>query len=292
MKQQSEKRWLHGLTLVELLVSLVIGMVVVLAATRLFSGNLISARATQASSAIQDGARVGFDVLTKQIRQAGFHPVASRMNFNSGLANCGAGPFDVTQAICGLNDVGPIGAADEVRVRYWGADGTTPGVADGSTIDCEGLAVPAAQIVEQRFRIVMLPTNPTDLATNTPTLVCDVIRGAANIAAGAPVAAQVPLIYGVDTLQILYGEDTNGDRNVDRWGPASGVVNMGNVLALQIALVIRSDAGTVQNSAYTYNLFGGAYPAVGDGGARFVDPQDRRARRVVSFSVELRNRTS
>lgn len=280
-----------GVSLVELMVSMVIGMLVVLAAAQLFGGNVNASRATQAIVQIQDGARIGFDTLSRQVRLAGFHPVASVTNFNSGNAGCAN---QTVQAICGLNDQ-PLptpNLSDELRVRFWGADGTVPGVADGGIVDCEGLPVSSTQIVEERFRIVTLPTNPADPTTNTPTLVCDVVRGAANIGLGGPVAAQIPLVYGVDTMQVIYGEDTNRDGNPDVWRSAVAT-NMANVVAVQIAMVLRGDGRNNPPMAYTYRLFGDTYggAAVGDPGASFVDPSDQRARRVVSFSVNLRNRT-
>ncbi|GAA5185064.1 hypothetical protein GCM10025771_40610 [Niveibacterium umoris] len=278
-----------GVSLVELMVSMVIGMLVVLAATQLFGGNVTASRATKDIAQIQEGARVGFDILARQIRMAGFHPVSSFDNFNIINAGCVA---DSAQAICGVNDAAAPtpNLSDEVRVRFWGADGSTPGVADGATMDCEGLAVGAGQVEEERLRIVTLPTNPGDASTNTPTLVCEVIRGAANIAAGGPIAAQVPLVYGVDTMQILYGEDTNGDSSPDIWRPAN-LANMANVNAVQVALLLRSEGTNNPSLTYTYRLFGDLYGGAGDAGASFADPSDGRARRIVTFSVNLRNRT-
>lgn len=294
-KMPPMKRLTQGISLVELMVSMVVGMLVILAAAQLFGGNVNASRATQDIAQIQEGSRIGFDVLARQIRMAGFHPVSSRDNFNSTNAACAADP---TQAICGINDeAAPTpNLSDELRVRFWGVTSPNgpPVVADGASVDCQGQAVDGSTVEEERLRVVTLPTNPADPATNTPTLVCEVIRGAANIALGAaaPIAAQVPLVYGVDTFQVLYGEDTNGDRAADRWMPAAAV-NMANVFAVQIAMVVRSEG---RNNppilpAYTYRLFGDVYAGAGDAGASFVDPNDGRARRVVTFSVNLRNRT-
>ncbi|WP_374402244.1 PilW family protein [Niveibacterium sp.] len=279
-----------GVSLIELMVSMVIGMLVVLAATQLFSGNINASRATQSIVQIQDGARIGFDTLTRHVRMAGYHPVASLTNFNSGNVACAN---QVVQAICGINDQGAPtpNLSDEVRVRFWGTDGTVVGTADSATVDCEGLVVSSTQIVEERFHIVNLPTNPGDATTNTPTLVCDVVRGAGNIALGGPVAAQVPLVYGVDTMQVLYGEDSDGNGNPDIWRNATAA-NMANVVGVQIAMVLRGEGRNNPSMPYTYRLFGETYggAAVGDPGANFLDPNDQRARRVVSFSVNLRNR--
>jgi len=139
---------------------------------------------------------------------------------------------------------------------------------------------------------VNLPTNPGDATTNTPTLVCDVVRGAANIAIGGPVAAQVPLVYGVDTMQVLYGEDSDGDGSPDIWRNAT-LANMANVIGVQIAMILRGDGRNNPSMPYTFRMFGETYggAAVGDAGASFVDPSDGRVRRLVSFTVNLRNRT-
>ncbi|MEO5378647.1 MAG: PilW family protein [Magnetococcus sp. DMHC-6] len=88
------------------------------------------------------------------------------------------------------------------------------------------------------------------------------------------------LVEGVESLQFLYGEDTDGDGVANRWLIASGV-NMNNVTAMRIAMLMRTpEEVDIQKNSRTYQV-----------ADQLVDPvDDRRARRIFSTTVELRNR--
>jgi type IV pilus assembly protein PilW len=89
------------------------------------------------------------------------------------------------------------------------------------------------------------------------------------------------LIGGVENMQILYGEDTNDDRVADLYVAADGVGDWARVVSLKVGLLMRTpvDARTDPDTA-TYAILGAT-----------VDPLDqRRVRRVVSWTIALRNR--
>ena len=56
------------------------------------------------------------------------------------------------------------------------------------------------------------------------------------IGAGAP----QELIEGIEAMQILYGEDTDGDRLVNAYVKADAVTNWNNVISVTFAMLIRS----------------------------------------------------
>ncbi len=88
------------------------------------------------------------------------------------------------------------------------------------------------------------------------------------------------LVEGVDTMQVLYGEDTTGDGIVNQYKKASAVTDWSRVLTLRIGLLVRS-AGTVPGdkpSSYT----------VLD---QTITPNDDRLRRLFSTTIALRNKT-
>ncbi len=92
----------------------------------------------------------------------------------------------------------------------------------------------------------------------------------------------VELLPGVQGLQVLYGEDDNGDRLVDAYREADAVGNFRRVIAVSIAMLIRSaraDAADVDNQ--TYDLLGVAYGPYAD---RFQRVQ-------LTTSATLRNQT-
>ncbi len=86
------------------------------------------------------------------------------------------------------------------------------------------------------------------------------------------------LVGGVENLQVLYGEDLNGDGLANRYVPANGVAAMTAVVSVRISLLLRTQdniASTPQT--YVYN-------------GETVDADDRRMRRVFTSTVKLRNR--
>ncbi len=87
------------------------------------------------------------------------------------------------------------------------------------------------------------------------------------------------LVQGIEDMQILYGEDTNGDRAADTYG-AADTVQMDNVVAVRFAVL----AATLEEVApepvpYSFTVFSDA------------NPGDRRLRREFVATVNLRNRT-
>lgn len=87
------------------------------------------------------------------------------------------------------------------------------------------------------------------------------------------------LATGVENLQILLGEDTNGDDAVNRFVvPETAGMNMNEVLAIRINALIRSETGaTTMPQTYTFN-----------GTASTVD--DGRLRTPYQTTVAIRSR--
>jgi type IV pilus assembly protein PilW len=93
-------------------------------------------------------------------------------------------------------------------------------------------------------------------------------------------AAPVEVVEDVEGLQIQYGEDTDADYVANVFRKANNVVDFTQVVALQVALLLR---GTNNNEAQqvTNYIFNGAT----------VVPADRYTRRVYTATIQLRNRT-
>ena len=88
------------------------------------------------------------------------------------------------------------------------------------------------------------------------------------------------IVDGVENMQVMYGEDTNGDQSPDIYRNAGAVVNWPNVVAVRIALLVRTEneygPGEDDN---TYDLLGTT-----------INPtDDRRQRQVTTTTVLLRN---
>jgi type IV pilus assembly protein PilW len=68
------RQW--GVTLVELLVSMAIGLVVALASTMAYLAVRNTANATDAMSRMNEDGKLALDMLSREIQMAGFYPAA------------------------------------------------------------------------------------------------------------------------------------------------------------------------------------------------------------------------
>ena len=85
---------------------------------------------------------------------------------------------------------------------------------------------------------------------------------------------------GVENLQILYGEDTDGDAVANYYVPASQVVDMLQVISVRFAVVVRSATDRLTVGAnQTYAVLG-----------TNVTAGDTRLRQVYTSTVTVRNR--
>jgi len=108
----------------------------------------------------------------------------------------------------------------------------------------------------------------TSAITNRPSLWRKVGAGASD-----------ELVEGVEDMQILYGQDTNGDQIVDLYEPADDVADWTEVVAVRIALLVagQEDNVTVENQTVTFNNASST-------------ATDRRIRQAFTTTVAVRNK--
>ena len=68
-----------GLTLVELMVALVLGLVLILGVLNIFVSNRETFRVTENLTRIQENARAGFDFMARDVREAGQNPCGTNL---------------------------------------------------------------------------------------------------------------------------------------------------------------------------------------------------------------------
>lgn len=89
------------------------------------------------------------------------------------------------------------------------------------------------------------------------------------------------LVPGVESLQALYGVDSDGNGVADSYASANAVADWGQVVAVRVALLVRSpDEFAEQADRGPFALASAAVRA----------PEDRRQRRVFESTISLRNR--
>jgi type IV pilus assembly protein PilW len=214
----------RGLTLLEVMIGLLIGLVVVLLVIQVFQAQNVNHRMQQALARLQENARFSVDFLTRDIRMAG------RANTALGLPITVA-PF-LTDTI-GTNDAirtkdgsEPSGnasrASDQITIQYYQPTGNI-------NQDCLGGTVAANTPVQNRYYIQVE-------ADGYYSLYCD--------GNGNPNGGGQPLARGVDSMQIQYGVDLSGDQLADIYVNAfslnSNTYSWNNVVSVRINLVVNS----------------------------------------------------
>jgi len=90
MRNPSSPRSVHGLSLIELMIAMVLGLLVVGAAIGIFASNRQAYRATEGVGRVQEAARVAFELMARDIREAGGNPCDKGLPVANVLSNAGA----------------------------------------------------------------------------------------------------------------------------------------------------------------------------------------------------------
>jgi type IV pilus assembly protein PilW len=212
-----------GMTLVEMMIALAIGLVVVLGAGQLL-GVANKAYAVQVDNAgLDDSGRYALELMARAVRQAAHVDPNQLALAVPGAAAAmparlsGLDAQSLNRTTPGIDNplADAANGSDVLAVRFPGAG---PGAGDGSVLDCAGFAVGQG---EQGWSIFYVANN----ADGEAELRCK-YHGAANWSADAVVA-------GVDSFQVLYGIDTDTPRD----GAANRYVNAAAIRALDTALL-------------------------------------------------------
>lgn len=314
----------RGLTLVELLVAMVLGLIVVMAAVAALTVSRTGARSVDAATQLRDEARFATDVVQRLVMQAGFEDTGYASGFYQGVAsqyrsyNGGIDINTFTPAVMGYNNALPSTAnplaasvahaatapgigSDTLILQYQPVRATRSSTnADGSMIDCSGNG-PQSASTQRDDRITSVLYVDTSLGE--PALMC--IRRNYTTGGWAP---PTPLLKGVESFQVLYGVDNvapgaipsgSVDSVTERYLRADQLEVAGNIPAtranwrrvrsLRIGMVLRGDTGSaIEANAQNVFPLGEGYASSADARSSYA-PTDTRLRQVVTFTVNLRN---
>ena len=329
MRAATSPRHLRGLTLVELLVAMTIGLIVVLAASASLIASRSGARTVDAASQLRDDARFATDVIQRLAVQAGFEDVSYATQPYRGtladyqLANSSLNIQTLQPNIYGFNNASPSASdplndatpratgslgfgSDVLILRYQSVstNGAPGGPTDGSMIDCAGNAVSTSSINrgDRIASILSVAAGPD----GEPTLQCTVVSTGAT----GTTFTSSPLVKGVENFQVLYGVDHvtagtvpagNATGVPDRYLRADQLTVSGNqaatnaawrrVRSIRIGLVLRGPLGSAAEKGVPtpYYPLGSAGYSGTDDAGSRFRPDDTRLRQVVTFTVQLRN---
>lgn len=280
---------MRGLTLIELLVAMVVGLVVVLAAVAALTVARRGFTTVDAASQLRDSGRFAADLIQRVGAQAGYRDVfvagglpsedvarePSISGFDNALLIAATPAAASTPRTSGVVGYG----SDILIVRYQASqlytnsqDITTASVADQTMIDCAGNTVSTVANpndtdpvkVGQAYESRIVSIFHVALNQGEPALMCTYSSN------GAAPWTTVPLIQGVENFQVLYGVDgvtantataptapipdvpktyLRADQIVVAGASNDTKANWRRVRSLRIGMVLRSAPGSSQDRA-------------------------------------------
>ncbi|SEG76880.1 PilW family protein [Marinobacterium lutimaris] len=335
-----------GFTLIELMVSLTIGLFIILGVLVVYVGGLRSYAVNDALSRVQENGRFALEFLSRDVRQTAYQPICEINNLLDVEAGTAAADLYLVGAgIEGWDDeAGDYSAnlsnyqaeTDVLMLKNMAtstrleASGNTPANANNIGLtSASGITAGSIILVvdadpdEQRCDLFQKVNNEngSNLALagsgggsgNSPspgninqnndfshqydgeidvyqlqTLIYYIGEGSDGrvglrrraLSSDGSLSNDVPLVSGVEDMQIEYGQDTDGDRNVDIYRDASQVTDWDEVLSIRVHLLV---AGETDNVLETRS---DTLPAP----FATVGTSDRRLRKVFTSTVALRNK--
>jgi type IV pilus assembly protein PilW len=170
------RRRIAGFSMVELMTAMLLSMLLIAATITVFVSNKRVYGATEGLGRIQENARTAFELMARDIREAGGNPCDVRMqvvNVLADVVNWWA-IYDSTSGLSGFDDGGhPDGAAgtDAIRIQFFEDTGLLTSAGMGGTTGA--LAVNDVDPIAQR-QILMVcgffPSTPTEPVTDTAAI--------------------------------------------------------------------------------------------------------------------------
>lgn len=230
-----------GVGLVEVMVSLAISLVLLLALGYFFVGGRQMNRTNDDVSRMQENGRYAMEIIGKAIRQAGY-----RLDVSQPLS---------ADPLAGANGAG-VGAGalpDTITLRHdpiWVSNAANP--LRGEEANCAGEQIISnnaqnaagnwsvnTRLVEYTFEVDQAERRLrcrtiTPTGGNTSTFVAD----------------------NIENMQISYGVDPDNTGTIASYETAAGVTNFNQVIAIRVSLLVRGDSPSVaadRSQTYTYN---------------------------------------
>lgn len=247
-----------GFSVVELLIAITVSFLILGAILQIFFSSKQSYLLSNGYAQLQENGSFLSEYLSQKIRLSGYRspPVSTQFAATTTLFTS-TNPY--ISATTGVN------GSDILTIRYQGS-GNGTGAPDGSIRDCLNQPVDSNTIATNIFSI-----------NSNLQLQCQAINNNAS-----PNNTTAVLIDGVENMQVLFGEDLNGDNSADRYvTPNYAGINLNNIVSVRVALLLRStDDINTRAQSNTYQL----------AGTPFTPALDRKIRKIFPFSVQLRNR--
>lgn len=257
------RRAQRGLSLIELMISMTLGLLIILAVTYVFAGSRANYRQQEALSAVQESGRIALETITRDIRMAGY-PGCGNLTFlrhlSVGFSNDTAltgtpaavatvpDGISVTRGSANLTSLVSMPDTDKLLVANFAALG---GSATGPLVISDCAYTEVLQI--------------SSVATNTITATSSLARQygvgsfvmrlenvAYSVVGGELIRNGQAVAGSVTNMKMFYGVDNNGDRSADVYVSDPGVlVPLGwpRVVSVRVNLTITERDITMPFSA-------------------------------------------
>jgi len=328
MKKNYKAETQSGLSMVELMVSLTLGLLVLLVATTLLFTTRASFSLQTDHSDIQESASFAIDNIARSLRQAGYvnldsssSPQITAATSSADIVGLDASTLSATNSDIAGAVQSKTNFSDVLAIRFFGAGNSISG--DGTVTNCAGFPIPApissdTADEDRGWSIYYVVEN----ANKEPELFCK--YQSINSKNGNMSWSAQAIIKGVESFQVLYGIDISrsdlggvkkfltaseinaldlgldlvGDTATERKIDLNRKTFWKKVTEVRVAMLVSGEERTRNDSLVnTYHLFGDDYAAIAgnvDKGTTIKEsdiPTERRnrLRRVYITTVLLRN---
>jgi type IV pilus assembly protein PilW len=309
-----------GLTLVELMISMTLGLFVVMASTALLLSTKAGYLVQDEGARMEETGRYALEIIARAVRQAAYEnwdsaeaPIVADRSLSANIAGLDASRLkEKTEGIdAPASDA--VNGSDVLALRFFGAGAGAHG--DGTIINCAGFGVPAAASAESAgqdrgWSIFYVAEG----AGGEPELYCKYRSADGGWASDA-------IARGIESFQVLYGLDTDDDGLPNLLLTATAINDLDNSLVLdgadsaaraadrnrkthwkkvavvQVALLVRGSRNAAADATTTqYDLFGKEYAdahASRDKGTRIKQAARFKApRKIFTAVIQLRNQAA
>ncbi len=309
-----------GLTITEMMIAITLGLFILLTGTGLLLSSKSSYLMQEQNATIQETGRYALELIARSVRQAGYEswnggiePFFSSAEFSSNVIGMDAVTLKKTSvALEGATSVDVVNGSDVLALRFFGENTVN---VEGSILNCAGLAVAGPDSIQtadqgRGWSIFFVAKD----SAGEPELRC---KYQSNTSWSADSIAR-----GVESFQVLYGIDIDGNGSPDQFLRADGIDALDDNLllvgdnaiarasdrnrktawkkikAIKFSLLIRG-SHTVRDDvlATEYNLFGVDYSNAhgsADKGVRIKEhmlskESRNRIRKIFTHTIQLRN---
>lgn len=297
MRNFASRRQVRGMSLVEVMVSMVIGMVVVAAVLVSYLSSGKTSKQQAAYAEMHENAQMALTLMSHDLLLAGYAqvsaiaapvPPATVSTFTRTYS--GNAVFGCDKGFSTPNTIGTVACVTTagtpgIEISYE-ADTTNTIPVGTAPSDCKGSQIrPRAGVLSAVDYFVT--HNRYYLATGSTgrsELYC---ASATQDASGAAVGAE-PLVDNVEIMKIWYGEATTANpRQITRYVTAGNVTNWPNVVSVRVCLLMRSSDPVIDMELYPDAL---QPPKYLDCDSSEQTISDRYLRRAYFSTTTLRNK--